>query len=233
MEDKNERSIRWVYHWLLWSVLITVPWMIFDLLVLEILFYGSGIPAYTLAVLLPACAHGLLLFGLRSPHRYARRHAQQALVLAGLRTLSTVFFVGLTEASGTCLWVLANGFLWIFGTVSGLRQIKRGDCWLMRWLGEGSELPRPWAAVEDGAALADAAPPVPSVPTPAPVVAPAEPTPPPADPNAVFGDGLRLLREGQRSEAAACFLTAFRTGPSDLRDRARAALADLGEVETF
>ncbi len=241
VQAKDERSIRWVYYWLFGSTFITVPWMLFNLLALEILFSGPGILGYVLAVLLPACAHAILMLGFRSPHRYTRRHAQQALMLAGLRAISTVFCVGLTETSGTCFWILVNGFLWIVGTTSGLRQVKHGDCWLMRSLGESDELPRLWAAtadvagMEDGAAFADVAPPVASAPAVEPVAVPvkATPSPAPADPNAAFENGQRLLREERPSEATACFLAAFRSGPSDLRDRARTALADLGQIETF
>ena len=56
---------------------------------------------------------------------------------------------------------------------------------------------------------------------------------PSADPNAAFEKGLHLLRTGEQTQAADCFLAAFRTGPPDLRRRALAELEKLGKVETF
>jgi hypothetical protein len=142
---KAEQAIRWVYHWLFWSVFITVPWMGLNLGILASLFYGAPTSGFVLAVLLPVLAHAVLFFGLGSPHLYARRHTQQAFILVGLRALSALFFMGLMQGSGVCLWIIVNGFFWLVGTVWGLRQVKRGDCWLMRWKGEDVKLPRPWA----------------------------------------------------------------------------------------
>jgi hypothetical protein len=71
------------------------------------------------------------------------------MLLVTLRILSTVLLIGLTRTGlsnmifdptrGTSLifWVFVNGSLWLFGSIWGLRQISRGDCWLMRVLGEG------------------------------------------------------------------------------------------------
>ena len=98
---KAEQAIRWVYHWLRWSVFITVPWMIVDLVIFESLFYPTTDWGYALAVLLPALAHVILFFGLGSPHLYARRHAQQALILVGLRALGGRLSIQSAPGEGT------------------------------------------------------------------------------------------------------------------------------------
>ncbi|MCP4536757.1 MAG: hypothetical protein GY832_06390 [Chloroflexi bacterium] len=257
-KTKSEQSIRWVYHWLRWSVFLTVPWMIFGLIIVDILFYAATDWSYVLAVLLPALAHLVLLFGFNSPSLYARRHTQQAFILAGMRVLSALFFVGLSEGSATCLWIIVSGFLWVWGTVWGLQQIKRGDCWLMRWKGEGAKLPRSWALPAGVAAIPVTDAPTPVAPTrveptvtkpevevatlPETVGAPAPATPLPAahlspkasaDPNAAFKKGLSLLHTDKQTEAIDCFLAAFRTGPPDLRRQALVELEKLEQVETF
>jgi dipeptidyl aminopeptidase/acylaminoacyl peptidase len=169
---------------------------------------ASHLLEYVAGVARPALLLLVLLFPLRSRYVYVRRHALQAVLLAGVRVSTTVLLVGLTRGSLIGLWVVVNGGLWIFGTVSGLGQIKRGDCWLMRRKGEVSELPRPWAA--------------PKVAEPAPVA------PGPALP-------AEALPAGQDERAAMVeeLHAAFRMGSPEERKRAIEALKALGEIEDF
>jgi len=98
----------------------------------------------------------ILVFGLRSPYLFVRRHTQQAALLLGL---NVVFAVGsgvtlyyMRDSLGLGLLMAGLNLLQIImlpvSTFWGLSQVKRGDCWLMRRKGEGNELPRPWALAE-------------------------------------------------------------------------------------
>ncbi len=170
--------------------------------------YSRGQAYWIVAVLSSALPHLVLLFGLRSKYLYVRRHVQQALILAAIRTITTALLVGASESSGTCWWIPINGALWLWGSARGLRQVKRGECWLME-RGEGEQLPRPWAAQ------------------------PALQPTPVSESDAQLIRAHNLIQQGLRSEAIECYLSLFRTGPSHLRQQAVAALEKLGEVEDF
>jgi len=163
---------------------------------------------YVAAVSWPGLVQVVLLIPLRSPYRYVRRHGQQAFLLAVAGVLSTVLLVGITRGALVGLWVVVNGGLWIFGSVWGLRQIRRGDCWLMRRRGEVSELPRPWAA--------------PKV---------AEPTP--TAPGPTLAPGVMPAGQDERAATVEALRLAFRTGSPEERQRALEALKALGEIEEF
>src|SRR3990172_434110 len=216
-QAKAERGVKWVYWWLFWSPLITVPCMGVNL-------SNAYRPAdYMWSILWSTLPHLILLLGLLSPYRYAQRHMQQALMLVGLRALLTAFIFGLSRGEAWGFWVITNGALWLWGTFAGLGQVRRGECWLMRVRRESAELPRPWAALL-GASTAPAAPPAPSA---------ASSLITPSDPLAAFLKGRSLVNSGQRAEAVACFLAVFRSGSPELRQQAVSALGQLGEVETF
>lgn len=223
---ESERGAGWVYWWLFVSPLITVPWMAFNLASLR---YSVPASDYVWAALWPALAHGVLLFGLRSRYLYARRHAQQALLLVVLRAGSTALFLGLSEGGegGICLWVIVNGLLWLWGSRWGQGQVKRGECWLIHWRLDDAELLRSWAATGAHKAATrrrrflEVEPPRPWAATGA------------VDARAAFSRAQGLAQSGRRVEAAADFLVAFRAGSPDLRRRAVEELEKLGEVETF
>ena len=228
----EKKAVRRVYWWLLLSPFITVPCFAFQLFDLG---SRSSVGERVWAVVVPLIFHTpLLLMSFGTGNRFVRRHMQQALLLIALRAGLAAISLNLGRHPGNGLWLffLGNGSLWLFGSLGGFGQVKRGDCWLMRRKGEGGELPRPWAVP------ADAAAPTAPVPTDAPTrAAPSlavhslpEAS---ADPNVAFEKGLSLLHTDKQAEAADCFLTAFRTGPPDLRHRALAELEKLGEVETF
>jgi hypothetical protein len=163
---------------------------------------------YVAAVSWPGLVQVVLLIPLWSRNLYVRRHGQQAFSLAVAGVLSTVLIVGLSRGALVGLWVVVNGGLWIFGTVWGLRQVKRGDCWLMRRRGEISGLPRPWAA--------------PKV---------AEPTP--TAPGPALAPGALPAGQDERAATVEALRLAFRTGSPEERQRAIEALKALGEIEEF
>jgi len=213
--EAEKKVARRVYWWLLLSPFVTVPCFGSQVLTL----YSATVGERVLAALVPLIFHIPLLFGLLSRSRFVQRHTQQAFILIGLRASMAAISLNLGRdpSDGLWLWFFGNGALWLFGSLWGLNQATRGDCWLMRRRGEGEELPRPWAVPA-------------GVPTTPVAQLPFDVT---ADPNAAFEDGRRLLRGGKRVEATACFLLAFREGPPDLRHRALAELERLGVVETF
>jgi hypothetical protein len=176
-----------------------------------------------LAFLLPLAILYLLFSGLFSRHAFVRWHAGQWTLLTLLAAL--VALISLTlyrsdySAGGGCGGLIAIGG-WYIGNLMGLRQASRGECWLWKWIVPSAELPRPWPKPETSAA------PTVGVPSTAPNVSS-------ADPQAAIEQGRSLLDQGKRPEAVACFLSAFRDGPPDLRRRALAELDKLGEVETF
>jgi len=215
--EAEKKVARRVYWWLLLSPFVTVPCFGSQVLTL----YSATVGERVWAALVPLIFHIPLLFGLRSSSRFVQRHTQQAFILIALRAGMATISVNLgpypLDGVGLWLYFFGNGGLWLFGSLWGLRQATRGDCWLMRRRGEGGELPRPWA-------VPAAVPTTPATGVPSTMS---------ADPNAAFQDGRRLLGMGKRAEATARFLAVFRDGPPDLRRRAVAELERLGVVETF
>jgi hypothetical protein len=230
----ERRSARRVYWWLLLSPFVTVPcfaWQIMSIYPLPTL--GERLSA----AFVPLLFHIVLLVWLTDKRLFVKRHAQQAAMLVALRAGWAAISLNLAEdpSDGLACFALANGLLWLAGSAWGMGQVNAGNCWLMRRLGESDDLPRPWAVPTPAPAAetAAAASPVPGQGTQgvAPTAAPSGP--PPGDPAAAFEQGRSLLNAGQRGEAVAAFLSAFRAGPLDLRRRAAAELENLGEVELF
>ena len=212
---KEEQRSRRFYWLLLLSPFVTVPWAALGLMSLP---YYAPLHLRLIAAGVPGLFFTLLLFGWLSPHLYVRRHMQQALLLAGLRLASGLLFLSLLEE--TFLWFLGSGSLWLFGSIWGWNQVVLGDCWLMRQLGEGKQLPRPWTK---------------SKPTPA------KKSPPETRLNVVGAlDGRKalsraqfLLDRRQVAQAVVYLTAAFRAGPAEVRQQAVAQLEAIGEVELF
>jgi Tol biopolymer transport system component len=113
---------------------------------------GTGLrnvrPALFPAHLLPLLLHLGLLAGLLSPARSARWHTGQALILAGLSVLAALFLISEPRSPWmlACGWFSVNGAVCVGGAVWGLRQIRRGENWLMRRLDPAAGRPPPPAA---------------------------------------------------------------------------------------
>jgi hypothetical protein len=238
--ERSDRKARHVYLWLVVSPFLTVPWMLQNLGDAGRSASNSPwmAPAsdYMWAVAIPALAHIVLLLGILSPSLYARRHTQQAMLLALLRTLTAVMLVGATRQQGWCGWVIVNGALWLFGSRWGLRQVSAGDCWLMRVRGEGGQLPRPWAitrpqpeeeAPQEGRALDS---PETTALAPPEIVA-ATLLRPPGSAQAAYDQGRTFLAFGRRAEAVVCLMRAVNLGDAAVRRLALAELDRMGEVE--
>lgn len=234
----EKKAARRIYWWLLLSPFLTVP--CFALQVID-LYSRSSVGERVWAAMVPLIFHIPLLFVLSSGRPFVKRHVQQGLLLIALRVVMAALALNLGRYPEDGLWffVLGNGSLWLFGSIWGLNQVKRGDCWLMRRKGEDDALPRPWA-LPPGERTPPEAPTTPPPIAPKPVVRPPvqKPVPPPEReislaPQAAFERGHTLLEQGDRETAVAHFLAAFRKGAPELRRKAVDQLKQMGEVETF
>jgi hypothetical protein len=199
-----DKGIAAVYVWLLISPFLTVPAILF-----LILFNGwwEGPGDLSKAVLFPVLLHFPLLLALlkTGDNLFARRHVQQALLLVALRTFSSWIFLALGEGQ-IVPWLGINGFLWLWGSLRGRRQVRQGTCWLMHQ--------RPGESLLLKEALAAAGEPLHTAP---PLRQSAAGQPRPSDRD-VHNDAL---------------LQAFRHGTRQERRMAITALAARGEIEQF
>ena len=136
--ENEKKTARRVYAWLFWSSFLTVP--IFIIAIISA--YDSSVNGLVFAALTPLILHTPLLFGLSSKSSFVYRHTQQGILLIALRAglASLAVSGGSYPDDGLWLFLLGNGTLWLFGTIWGLNQISRSDCWLMRRKGEGIDI---------------------------------------------------------------------------------------------
>jgi hypothetical protein len=151
MEKKKARN----WYWWLWlSPLLTIP---------SLLIVYSADPGYEwvctagtrgcnwaaaervtilVAILGSALWHLVLLIPARNEeHPLVRWHGRQALLLAGARTAVPLGFgLAFGETFATLLFLPVQLTVWFVGTLWGQIQAARGDCSLMRWLGQGELL---------------------------------------------------------------------------------------------
>ena len=197
---RDAREATRAYRWCLWTSLAILAWTL-------CFATGAGAGNSTLAVW-PAglWVVAILIFLKADPNSslFARRHTEQASILAVLFFLSSLV--------GPLLSVIV-----LLGFVEGLRQVRRGDCWLMRIIGETDRLPTP-SSVEQTASVAS--------------TAGTDPDSQPS-PGSHFERGLSLLTDNRHEEAAAAFLASFRSGPPEIRQLSAQELQKLGKVETF
>jgi len=133
--DKDKKSAKRIYNWLLLSPFITVP----VFLILVGIFYGRSLSSeLILAALIPAIIHAVLLFGFDSKSAFVFRHTQQAILLVALRAgmAALAVNIGRYPEDGLWLFLLGNGSLWLFGSLWGRNQANRGDCWWIKKRGE-------------------------------------------------------------------------------------------------
>jgi len=245
--EESERGVKWVYNWLFFSVFLTVPWMLVNIYSAAN-SYGASTFDWLRAALVPALPHLLLLKDRKSPYAFVRAHARQALLFAGIRAFSSAYFIGLLEGEGAVIWFFLNGFLWIFGTFWGRRQVKRGDCWLVRqgiWHAGGPlALPRPWALplsqrpVETDKVLTESVKPVraprePVEPLTARAISQATAGSRSLNVAQIYNRANSLRDQGQFSEARSLYVTVFRDSSGSMRDKAITQLDKMGEIEVF
>ena len=141
---EREQASKW-YRWLWWSPFVTIPTLVFIGGIVFLITWDEGI-ALPVGFLGSSLWHLILLKpALDQDSKFVRWHGRQALLLAGLQTavllgsisgyLNDYFYT-----NGLCL-VAVVIMVWLFGTLWGQNQAKRGDCSLARWFGHADELP--------------------------------------------------------------------------------------------
>jgi len=132
--DKDKKTAKRIYTWLLLSSFISVP--IF--LILVGISYGEPSNDLVLAALMPSIIHVVLFSGLNSSSAFVFRHTQQAILLVALRAgmAALAVNIGSYPMEGLGLFLLGNGSLWLFGSLWGRNQVIRGECWWIKRRGE-------------------------------------------------------------------------------------------------
>jgi hypothetical protein len=133
--EKEKRTARLLYTWLMLSSFLTIP--VFALTLFN-LASDSPPNERVLAALIPLIFHTPLLLGLTSKSTFVFRHSQQAIFLMAIRAAVASLAVTITSDPLNWIWlfVLGNGALWLFGSIWGWDQIRRGECWFMKRKGQ-------------------------------------------------------------------------------------------------
>lgn len=133
--EKDIKTAKRIYTWLLLSPFITVP--IF--LIMVVIFYDSSSSnELVLAAFIPAIIHVVLFSGFNSKSAFVFRHTQQAILLVALRAgmAALAVNIGAYPEDGLGLFLFGNGSLWLFGSLIGRNQVIRGECWWIEYRGE-------------------------------------------------------------------------------------------------
>jgi len=203
--DEQKKKARRIYTWLFLSSILTVPFF----LIMVIASYSGNTTTnqLVLAALVPVLFHLPLLLGLTSKSAFVYRHTQQGVLLVALRAglASIAVSMGADPGEGAWLFLLGNGSLWLFGSLWGWIEIKRGSCW---WMKQKRDVARRGRA---------------------------EPLPPEAglSPENYMERGKWYLQHQQKDAAKAYALEAFRHGNFEIRRQAIQLLGDMNEVGFF
>ncbi len=134
--ENEKKSARGIYLWLLLSPILILP--VFVGMLLNVDFPEANTNTRALITMIPLILHLPLVMGLTSKSRFVYRHTQQAILLIALRVgvATLAISVGPHPIDGIWLFLLGNGSLWLLGSLWGLAQVSRGECWLMEQKGE-------------------------------------------------------------------------------------------------
>jgi len=221
------------YRWLWFSPLLTIPTLVFLVLYdlgYELICRGNWQRcdhdlAYLVTGLIAISGSALWHLVLLNPalnkqNGFVRWHGRQALLLAGIRTAVPVAFLIYDYVEGgygdIMLWSIPVLIVvWLFGTLWGQGQAKRGDCALMRWTGHAAGLPLPVGAEK---------------PTVAPVIGSLIHEKP--DHRTAYYQGLSLREQDKPVEAARVFQTLLVSDATpELRIRVAEELKRIGGAD--
>ena len=134
--EKEKKSASGMYVWLLLSPVLTLP--VFVGLLLNVDFPDANTNTRALMSLLPLIFHLPLVTGLTSKNAFVFRHSQQAILFIALRAGVATLAISVAPypMDGIWLFLLGNGSLWLVGSLWGLAQVSRGECWLVEQKGE-------------------------------------------------------------------------------------------------
>jgi hypothetical protein len=134
--ENEKKSARGIYVWLLFSPILILPF--FVALLLNADFPEANTNTRAFITIVPLIVHVLLVTGLSSKSVFIYRHTQQAILLIALRACLATLAISLGSypLDGIWLFLLGNGSLWLLGSLWGMDQVSRGECWLMERKGE-------------------------------------------------------------------------------------------------
>jgi len=133
--DKDRKRAKGTYTWLLVSPILNV--IIFAIAAIN-LDWNSNANERVVAALVPLIVHLPVLLKLDSKSPFVFRHTQQAVFLLALRASMAALALNISKYpdEGIWLFLLGNGFLWLFGSLWGRSQAHRGICWWIKQRGE-------------------------------------------------------------------------------------------------
>ena len=201
----DKKTAQRVYTWLFFSSFITVPIFIGAVVNAS---YNATINERVLAALIPLIMHAPLLLGLTSKSAFVYRHTQQGLLLIALRAgMASLAAIDVEDNLGYALllFFLGNGALWLIGSIVGWSQTSNGKCWFMERKGEKLLLLESIKPGKQNTSIDDRE----------------------------LDDMLKSLDATGMTTARQKAMHAFQTGTPELKKRAIAVLAKLGEVEKF
>ena len=134
--ENEKKSARGIYVWLLFSPILILP--VFVALLLNLDFPEANTNTRAFITIVPLIIHVLLVTGLTSKSAFVYRHTQQAILLIALRAGVATLAISVVPypIDGIWLFLLGNGSLWLLGSLWGLDQVSRRECWLMEQKGE-------------------------------------------------------------------------------------------------
>jgi hypothetical protein len=206
--DQDRKRAKGTYTWLLISAAPNI--LIFALAAIN-LDWNSDANERVVAALTPLIIHLPVLIRLDFKSPFVFRHTQQAIFLLALRASTAALALNISKYpdEGIGLFFLANGFLWLFGSLWGRGQANKGTGWWIERKGESvlsndvSNVP-----VENNESSQQS-------------------------PEKSIEYGRWYLKNNNKESAQQQALTAFRNGTSDVRSQAVQLLKELGEVEKF
>jgi len=202
----DKKTAQRVYTWLFLSSFLTVP--IFLMSAAGTYSSSSTNNEYVLMALVPLILHLPLLTGLTSKSGFVYRHTQQGILLIALRAgLASLASMNVEDHLdyALLLFVFGNGLLWLVGSIVGWSQVSNGKCWFMERKGEKLLAPETAKLEKPDNTLNDKE----------------------------LENILKSLDAPGMNTARQKAMHAFRTGTSEMKKRAVAVLAQLGEIEKF
>ena len=206
--DLDRNRAKGTYTWLLVSPILNV--IIFAIAVIN-LDWNSSANERVVAALVPLIIHLPVLAKLVSKSPFVFRHTQQAVFFLALRASMAALALNISKYpdEGIWLFLLGNGFLWLFGSIWGRNQAHHGTGWWIKQKGEtilaeGENHQTP-DSIQDMQQT----------------------------PEKHLEYGKWYLKNNQIENARTYSLKAFRTGNPDIRSQALHILSQLGEVEKF
>ena len=133
--DKDRKRAKGTYTWLLVSPFLNVLIFVFAAMNLS---SSSSANERVVATLIPLIFHLPVLSKLDSKSPFVFRHTQQAVFLLALRTSTAALALSLNKNPDDGIWLffVANGLLWLIGSLWGRGQAHRGTGWWIKRKGQ-------------------------------------------------------------------------------------------------